>query len=261
VKIPAETVVTEVETDESTRWDDGTHKSLVVDLLKPVTTLKLRWLGRRTDLDGTSPELELHPPYPVNCATRGFLTVFAERGTPRFIQPAVPVISLTALSSAQQTDIDVSLLHAESTVPESGRSLEMLPSRDSLVRLHLSFRKEFLHRFEKTGRRLHASVTCKLSTEHQDFSLLISERGEMPAVFSLVVGLIVLSIAAFARNREASTETTLIPIEAQSLQVPVAVDDSSGRVSRGDSARIEGNSASQSRSGVRASDRPSNSRG
>jgi hypothetical protein len=260
VKIPTETVVTEVETDESTRWDDGTHKSLVVDLLKPVTTLKLRWLGRRTDLDGTSPELELHPPFPVNCATRGFLTVFAERGTPRFIHPAVPAISLTALPSAQQTDIDVSLLHAESTVPESGRSLEMLPSRDSLVRLHLSFRKEFLQRFEKTGRRIHASVTCKLSTEHQDFSLLVSERGEMPAVFSLVVGLIVLSVAAFARNREESTETTLIPIEAQPLHAPAAVDDSSGRAARGDSARIEGHSASPSRSDVRAPDRPSNSR-
>jgi hypothetical protein len=261
VKIPAETVVTEVETDESTRWDDGSHKSLVVDLLKPVTTLKLRWLGRRTDLEGTSPELELYPPYPVNCVTRGFLTVFAERGTPRFVRPGVSAISLTALPSAQQADIDTSLLHAESAVPESGRSLEMLPSRDSLVRLQLSFRKEFLQRFEKTGRRLHASATCKLSTEHQEFSLLISERGEMPAVFSLVVGLFVLSVAAFARNREASTETTLIPIDAKVINVPVAVDESSSRASRGDSSGIEDSSASKSRSGVRPPDRPSNSRG
>ena len=261
VKIPAETVVTEVETDESTRWDDGSHKSLVVDLLKPVTTLKLRWLGRRIDLEGTSPELELYPPYPVNCVTRGFLTVFAERGTPRFVRPGVPAISLTTLPSAQQADIDTSLLHAESAVPESGRSLEMLPSRDSLVRLQLSFRKEFLQRFEKTGRRLHASATCKLSTEHQEFSLLISERGEMPAVFSLVVGLFVLSVAAFARNREASTETTLIPIDAKVINVPVAVDEPSSRASRGDSSGIEDSSASKSRSGVRPPDRPSNSRG
>ncbi len=261
IRIPAQTVVTEVETDESTRWDDGTHKSLVVDLLKPVTTLKLRWLGRRTDLEGNSPELELYPPYPVNCVTRGFLTVFAERGTPRFVRPAVPSVSLTALPSAQQVDIDLSLLHAESAVPESGRSLDMLPSRDSLVRLQSSFRKEFLQRFEKTGRRLHASATCKLSNEHQQFTLLISERGEMPAVFSLVVGLFVLSVAAFARNREASAETALIPIDPQAMPAPVDVDNSSGRSSRGDSARIEDNSASKSRSGVRPPDRPSNSSG
>jgi hypothetical protein len=137
----------------------------------------------------------------------------------------------------------------------------MLPSRDSLVRLQLSFREEFLQRFEKTGRRLHASATCKLSTEHQEFSLLISERGEMPAVFSLVVGLFVLSVAAFARNREASTETTLIPLDAQVIKVPVAVDDSSSRASRGDPSGIEDSSASKSRSGVRPPDRPSNSSG
>ena len=81
----------------------------------------------------------------------------------------------------------------------------------------------------------------------------------MPAVFSLVVGLFVLSVAAFARNREASTETTLIPIDAQVINV--AVDESSSRVSRGDSSGIEDSSASKSRSGVRPPDGPSNSRG
>lgn len=255
VKIPVETVVTEVEADDSTRWDDGTHKSLVVDLLKPVTVLKLRWLGRRTDIEGTSPELELYPPFPVDCVTRGFMTVFAESGTPRFVRPGVSMISMTALPTAQQADIDVGLLHAESAVPESGRTLEMLPSRDSLVQLKQAFRKEFLQRFEKTGRSIHASVTCKVSTEHQEFFLLISQRGEMPAIFSLIVGLFVLSAAAFARNREARSETALIPIDGPVIHVDV--EESANRKSAVNSAGIANDFGSRSASGTRPPENPS----
>ena len=259
VKIPNETVVTEVEADESTRWDDGTHKSLVVDLLKPVTKLKLRWLGRRAETDGNS--LTLHPPYPVNCVTRGFLTVFSENGTPRFIRPGVTTISLPALPSAQQVEMDVSLLHAESAISESDRSSEMLPSRDSLVRTQVSFRKDFLQRFEKTGRRIHASATCKLTNDHREFSLSISQRGEIPAVFSLVVGLFVLSVAAFARNREASSETALIPIETPVIQVSIANEESANKVSRSTSGAMENNSAAKSPSGIRPPENPSSPTG
>ena len=261
LKIPDETVVTEVQTDESTRWDDGTHRSLSIDLQQPVTTIRLRWLGRRLDVAGSGSELRVYPPFPAQCVTRGFLTVFAENGTPRFVGPGLTVITPSSLPAAQQTDIDASLLHAASAVSESGRSGEILPSSDALANRLLSFRKEFLQRFEKTGRRVHASVTCRLSAETQEFSLLISQRAEMHAVFSLVAGLFVLSVAAFARNREASTETTLIPIEAKVIQVPVSVDDSSSLASRSDSARIEDHLASKSRSGVRPPDRPSNSKG
>ncbi len=260
VKIPDETVVTEVDADESTRWDDGTHKSLVVDLLKPVTKLKLRWLGRKTETDDNS--LSLHPPYPVNCVTRGFLTVFSENGTPRFMRPGVTTISLPTLLSAQQAETDVSLLHAESAVSESGRSSEMLPSRDSLIQLQGSFRKDFLQRFEKNGRRIHASTTCKLTNEHHEFSLSISQRGEVPAVFSLVVGLFVLSVAAFARNREVSTEAALIPLEAPVIHVSTTNEESAKKSSpRTTSGVIENNSAAKSASGVRPPDNPSTPKG
>ncbi|MFO1000649.1 MAG: hypothetical protein U0936_09930 [Planctomycetaceae bacterium] len=254
VKIPDETVVTEVEADESTRWDDGAHKSLAVDLLKPVTKLKLRWLGRRTETDGSS--LTLSPPFPVKCVTRGFLTVFSENGTPRFIRPGVTTISLTTLPSAQQAAMDVSLLHAESAISESGRTDEMLPSKDSLVRTQISFRRNFLQRFEKTGRRIHASATCKLTNEHREFSLSISQRSEIPAVFSLVVGLFVLSVAAFARNREVSSETDLNPIATPVTQVSIPDDESANKVSHTSPGATETNSAAKSPSGVRPPENP-----
>lgn len=256
VKIPAETVVMEVEADDSTRWDDRTHKSLVVDLLKPVTTLKLRWLGRRTDIDRTSAELELYPPFPINCVTRGFLTVFAENGTPRFVRPEAPVVSPMMLPTAQQADIDVGLLHAESAVPESARSLEMLPPRDSIVRLQSSFRKEFLQRFEQSGRRIHASVTCKLNKEDQEFALSISQRGEMPAVFSLVVGLLVLSVAAFARNRQDSAASLVVPLELPDSRASLTKEESANRPSLGDFGRIDHQPVLKPLSDIRPSDDP-----
>lgn len=255
VKIPAETIVTEVEADESTRWDDVTHKSLVVDLLKPVTKLKLRWLGRRNETDGNS--LTLHPPSPVNCVTRGFMTVFSEDGTPRFIRPGVITLALPTLPSAQEAEIDASLLHAESAISESGRSSEMLPSKDSLAATHGSFRRDFLQRFEKAGRRIHASATCKLTNEHREISLSISQRGEIPAVFSLVVGLLVLSVAAFARNRETSSETTLIPIETPVFSDPAAHEDSANKVQQSPSGVVSNNSPVRSPSGVRTTSNPS----
>lgn len=259
LQIPNETVITEVETDESTRWDDETRKSLVVDLLKPVTKLRLRWLGRRSETDGSS--LTLHPPYPVNCVVRGFLTVFSENGTPRFIRSGVTTISLPALPSAQQAETDVSLLHAESAVSESGRTSDILPSRDSLIRLQASFRRDFLQRFDKTGRRIHASASCKLTDEHHEFSLSVSQRGEIPAVFSLVVGLFVLSVAAFARNREVSSETALIPLETPIIQVNIAKEESANKASRSVSSANENNSAAKSPSGVRPPENTSSPNG
>jgi hypothetical protein len=187
--------------------------------------------------------------------------VFSENGTPRFIRSGVTTISLPALPSAQQAETDVSLLHAESAVSESGRTSDILPSRDSLIRLQASFRRDFLQRFDKTGRRIHASATCKLTDEHHEFSLSVSQRGEIPAVFSLVVGLFVLSVAAFARNREVSSETALIPLETPIIQVNIAKEESANKASRSVSSANENNSAAKSPSGVRPPENTSSPNG
>jgi len=211
VRIPDGIVITELQADEPTRWEDATRKNFVVELNGPVTVVRTRWLSQRAANKAMSTQLDLLPPYPADCGTRRTLTVVSENAEPPSFPDASQVLSPTDLLSANGADINVGLNHARpADSAPSGNVLESLPSQESLVQIMAESRAGFLMGFQTAGQIGQAAASCR-STDSRPIVVLIARRLDASSILSLITAVLVMTAATFARNMGSST--TPVPVD------------------------------------------------
>lgn len=200
IQIPDGTVVTELRTAESTRWENTARKKVLIELNKPVTIVRTRWLSRRSEEKAVLSQLQLKPPFPADCTLDGTLTVVSENGQrPVFRNPA-NVLSQRELLAAQVSDIGAGLKHAKSNErPLPGKVYEPLPSVESLSLILSTCREEFLNGFQVEERIAESSLSYR-ANDAREISVSISQRIELSSVFSWITGIFVLCVAAVARK-------------------------------------------------------------
>ncbi len=208
IQIPPENVVTELEADESTRWEDSDRRAILMELSRPVTIVRLRWLSQRADGATMASKLRLLPPFPNRCTVRRTLTVVSEDGAhPQFAGSSVP-LSAASLMNAQLEEIEAGLGYARvSETQSSGRVFDSLPTKDSLLQAIVDSRSEFLRSYHATGRHGRSTASCR-SQETGSILVNIPRRAGPMMVFSLMTGVFVFLIAAAAKNR--TVETTVL---------------------------------------------------
>lgn len=211
IKIPAGIVVTELQSEEATRWKDASRDNVIIELNAPVTTVRTRWLSHLANEKMTSSELRLQPPFPTDCTTYRTLTVLSETGQMPAFSEANPPLSAPDLSAAQRANIKLGLSHLDSsTTTGSTDEQDGLPSDESLLQLLTDSRDEFLQGYLAAGRSPRMSASCR-SSDTGVIVASIGRRAEPLTIVSLVTATIIVLFAAFTRmigphNEVASAE-------------------------------------------------------
>ena len=206
VRIPEEVVVTEIESREFTRWEDAARENILIELNQPVTVVKTRWLSRQMKDEFTSSRLELFSPFPADYVTHRTLTIVSEDGQ-LLIAGSPERLTASALFDLHRSEIDLGLNHAKATGSMSAeRVFEQFPSQDTLSQELSDSRASFLQRFRASGRTDRSSAICR-PADSEMVVATIRPHMKMATALSFIVGFLVLTVAAFAKNVVAASVT------------------------------------------------------
>lgn len=73
--VPLQTIVTRIDSGPPVRWDNVHRSRLTVDLIEPVTRVRLRWLSERAAGSMFVTQLKMAPPTPADCVVHHFFTI------------------------------------------------------------------------------------------------------------------------------------------------------------------------------------------
>ncbi|MBL8818636.1 MAG: hypothetical protein JNL58_21595 [Planctomyces sp.] len=76
--VPEGIFVTRVDSDYSIRWENAERTRLSVELTQPVSRIKIRWLGTRSQTSVLSTQIQTRVPVPVNSELRHVLSLHCE---------------------------------------------------------------------------------------------------------------------------------------------------------------------------------------
>lgn len=209
-RIPPGTVVTELESTASTRWEDGQRRQMLVEIDRPVATLRMEWLSEKSAGDWRTSEVEFDPPAARDCRSASHVTVLPALGeTPNVMS------NTTLLTAEDQTrqltqDLQVGLDHARSGDQE-GRIPETAAFQASsfLGELTASETQFLADQKSATGTRIVRAV------HEPGVSIRIAYRRrlELETIYPAAIGLFVLMVASFVSamaSRPAADTATMV---------------------------------------------------
>ena len=210
LRIPPGTVVTELESTASTRWEDGQRRQMLVEIDRPVATLRMEWLSEKSAGDWRMSEVEFEPPAARDCRSASHVTVLPTLGeTPNVMS------NTTLLTAEDQTrqltqDLQVGLDHARSGDQE-GRIPETAAFQASsfLGELTASETQFLADQKSATGTRIVRAV------HEPGVSIRIAYRRrlELETIYPAAIGLFVLMVASFVSamaSRPAADTATMV---------------------------------------------------
>jgi hypothetical protein len=199
--IPDGLVITELQSLESTRWEDSARERVMIELTRPVTIIRTRWLSTKAGQQGLSDQFRILPPFPADCQLRQVMTIVSPNGQMPTIRGNVELIPRSDLLPSQMADIDVGLNHARPSEQSARRDVsDPLPSRDSIVQTLTASRDEFLQSFNATERLSDASAFLH-KTDSSAVQVSIDTEPDLVAVVSMITGIFMLLLTAFTENR------------------------------------------------------------
>lgn len=193
LRIPPGTVVTELESTASTRWEDGQRRQMLVEIDRPVATLRVEWLAQKSEGNWRTSEVKFDPPTAQDCRTVNHVTVLPALGeTPN-------VLSNSSLLSADDQlrqltlDLQVGLDHARSG-DEEGR----IPETDafsaaSFLNELMSSQSQFIADQKSP---MGAKVVRAIREPGEMIQIAYRRRLELETIFPAAVGLFVLMVAS-----------------------------------------------------------------
>ncbi|MFO0975528.1 MAG: hypothetical protein U0996_03980 [Planctomycetaceae bacterium] len=194
LQIPAGTVVTELESTASTRWEDGQRRQMLVEIDRPVATLRVEWLAQKSEGNWRTSEVIFDPPAVRDSRSVNHVTVLPALGeTPS-------VISNTSLLTADDQfrqltqELQIGLDHARSG-DEEGRipETDAFSASSFLSELKTSQSQFIAEQKSPAGARIVRAV----HEPGEAIRIAYRRRLELETVFPAAVGLFVLMVASF----------------------------------------------------------------
>lgn len=246
IAIPRGTVVTELETTEAIRWEDTARERVTVELTKPVTMIRVRWMSERARNGFASTTLEFAVPYPVECETnRSLILASSEGERPQFLGDVITV-SENELDAKLREELATGLARAQSDNPAANSTPEPLPDVADLSAQLVEHRSEFMRGFTGNSRAFVAKALC-LPSDNSRIQVFIRKRLQWQTLISIAAGFLAVAGAVFGQTmRSVVTEsTTRIATQSANLQQSGSKSQShaSGSPLRKESATSNSNSA------------------
>jgi hypothetical protein len=224
LRIPEGTIVTELQSDQPTRWEDPARRKVLVEITGPVTIVKARWLSQRATGYLLSSELRVSPPFPTDCETRRTLTVLPASTEIMQFPKSTQLLGVPDLRAIQLSDIDAGLNYVgppeakDAEVPSSTPNFDRVPSRESLTQMLNEFEDDFRNSFDPSDSNGRTTASCR-PLNSEPVEIFIRRRPEISTIISLVAGFLVLAVA-LGRNR--------LPVPAISEHQGAPLSHSSG---------------------------------
>lgn len=197
--IPNGTIVTELESEEATRWEDARRQRAILKLTKPVTVVQIRWMSEQARSGFASSTLQFSVPYPAECETRYSVTVASsESELPKF-PGEVRVVSESDLNSELRSEITAGLTHAQLDDPAISAANEPLPKTEELAAELISQRAEFIHGFRAPAGPTIIIASCR-PVSHGQMEVFSRKRLRWPTVVSIAAGFLAVAGAAFGQT-------------------------------------------------------------
>ena len=214
LRIPTGTVVTELESDQPTRWEDASRENVVVELTRHVTVVKTRWLSERADSSMLSTQLTLAPPVAADCMTRRIITVASsERQRPEF-SSTVDSVPDRDLAMMLVEDINAGLNHARPVAANADVMQDPSSSVQALALLVTDSHRQFIKVFEGRFTDKPMTGSCR-STDSAAVQVSIGRSLQLSTVLSLSAGFFILAIAALSRRGAAGPADTAATVLTQ----------------------------------------------
>ena len=215
IAIPHGTVVTELETTEAIRWDDTARERVTVELTKPVTVIRVRWMSERARNGFASTTLEFAVPFPIECETkRSVILASSEGERPQFLGDIVTVPE-KELDATQLAELSAGLILAQSENAAAATTQESLPEATELTAQLLQHRSEFLSGFTGNSKLFVAKAIC-LPTDNSRIQVFIRKRLQWQTLISVAAGFLAVAGAVFGQAMRSSISESANRIATQS---------------------------------------------
>ena len=213
--IPHGTVVTELETAEAIRWEDAAREKVTVELTKPVTVIRIRWMSERAKNGFASTTLQFTAPFPADCETRRSVTVASSEGErPQFLRDVrnVPVGELDSLLLAE---LAIGLTRSQPDDATATAATEPLPASDALATQLSASRTEFIQGFTGQSPTTVAMASCR-PIDSSRIDVFSRKRLQWPTVVSIAAGFLAIVGAAFGQTMRSEVSLPVTRIATQS---------------------------------------------
>ncbi len=218
--IPNGTVVTELETTEATHWEDAARERVTLELTKPVTAIRIRWMSQRAKNGFASTTLKFAAPFAADCETRRSVTVASSEGElPQFLSE-VRTVSATELNAVLKTELTAGLTRSQPDDGALAAPTERLPASDELAAQFLSLREQFLKGFIDLSQSTVIAASCR-PVNNSRIEVFSRKRLQWPTVVSLAAGFLAVAGAAFGQTMRSgiSEQTTRIAMQSSDSQL------------------------------------------
>lgn len=194
LQIPPGTVVTELESTASTRWEDGQRRQMLVEIDRPVATLRVEWLAQKSEGNWRTSEVKFDPPAARDCRTVNHVTVLPALGETPNVMSNTSLLNADDQSRQLTLDLQVGLDHAragdeEGRIPET----DAFSAASFLNELKTSQSQFIADQKSPTG----AKVVRAIHEPGELIQIAYRRRLELETIFPAAVGLFVLMVASF----------------------------------------------------------------
>ena len=215
IAIPAGTVVTELHTTEAIRWEDAARERVTVELTKPVTVIRVRWMSERARNGFASTTLEFAVPFPVECETKRSLTLASSEGErPQFLGD-IAAIPEKELEATLLAELSTGLTRAQPENSTASTTQEPPPDAAELSAQLAEHRSEFLRGFTGDSQPFVAKASCQ-PTDNSRIQVFIRKRLQWQTLISIAAGFLAVAGAAFGQTMRSSVSEPTTRIATQS---------------------------------------------
>lgn len=197
--IPLGTVVTEIDTSEAIRWENAARETVTVELTKPVTAIRIRWMAERAENGFASTTLKFAVPFPVECETHRSVTLASSEGDRPKFQGDVNTLPEEDLDATLLAELAAGLTRSLPDNSKNVTTADPLPNVNELATHLHNNRSRFLQGFTGNSNAEVAKAIC-LPPDNSRLEVFIRKRLQWQTLVSIAAAFLTVAGAAFGQT-------------------------------------------------------------